>query len=44
MWRNPHQRLANLRVFAEYYSGYSQYGHFYDQRERFYGIGLSGDF
>ena len=44
MWRNPHQRLANLRVFLEYYSGYSPYGQFYLDRERFYGVGLAGDF
>lgn len=44
LWRNPYQRLANLRVYAEYYKGRSQFGQFQYDRESFYGVGIAGDF
>ena len=44
IWRNPTQRLSNVRVFAEYYKGRSPYGQFLFNREDFYGVGLSCDF
>lgn len=44
MWHNPYQRLANFRVFVEYYNGRSPYGFEYLTRERFYGVGIAGDF
>jgi hypothetical protein len=44
LWRNPYQRLANVRLFAQYYNGRSPYGQFYQERENFYAVGLSGDY
>ena len=44
MWHNPYQRLANFRVFVEYYNGRSPYGFEYQTREHFYGVGIAGDF
>ena len=44
LWRNPFQRLANVRVYAEYYKGRSQFGQFQYDREKFYGVGIAGDF
>jgi Protein of unknown function (DUF1207) len=44
LWRNPYQRLANLRVFVEYNEGRSQFGQFAFDREKFYGIGIAADF
>lgn len=44
LWRNPLQRLASVRVFAEYHSGPSVYGQFYQTRENYFGIGLAGDY
>jgi hypothetical protein len=43
-WRNPLQRLAGLRVFGQYYSGGSQFGQFFQDRERFAAFGLAGEF
>ncbi|MGL6074931.1 MAG: DUF1207 domain-containing protein [Fimbriiglobus sp.] len=44
IWRNPFQRLANLRVFGEYYEGRSGFGQFAFDREKFMGIGIAADF
>ncbi|OWK38038.1 DUF1207 domain-containing protein [Fimbriiglobus ruber] len=44
LWRNPLQRLASLRVFAEYYDGHSPYGQLYMQREKFYAVGMAADY
>ena len=44
MWHNPYQRLANFRLFVEYYNARSPYGYVFDTREHFYGIGMAGDF
>jgi hypothetical protein len=44
LWRNPTQRLANARVFVEYYRGRSPYGQFAFVREDFYGVGAALDF
>lgn len=44
LWRNPCQRLANVRIFAEYYRGRSPYGQFLFNREEFYGVGAALDF
>lgn len=44
LWRNPYERLSNIRLFAEYYSGGSPYGVFYTTRETFYAVGLSCDY
>lgn len=44
LWRNPYQRLANLRLFVEYTNSQSPYGQFYLNNEDFYGVGLSCDY
>ncbi len=44
LWRNPYQRLANVRLFAEYTNSRSLYGQFYQNREKFYAVGLSCDY
>jgi hypothetical protein len=44
LWRNPFQRLANARLFVEYYNGRSPYGQFYLDREEFYAFGISCDY
>jgi hypothetical protein len=44
LWRNPYQRLANIRLFAEYTNSRSPYGQFYLDREDFYAVGLSCDY
>jgi hypothetical protein len=44
MWRNPYQRLANLRVFVEYYQGHSPFGQLIYQREKWTGVGIAADF
>lgn len=44
LWRNPFQRLANLRVYLEYVEGRSQFGQFQYDREKFAGVGIAGDF
>ena len=44
LWRNPEQRLADWRVFAEYYTGRSPYGQFLYNRERFAGVGIAVDY
>ena len=44
LWRNPYQRLANFRVYAEYYKGRSPYGQFFKEREDFYGLGFACDY
>jgi hypothetical protein len=43
-WRDPTRRLANFRVFGEFYSGRSPYGQFFQTREQFYSFGLTFDF
>ena len=43
-WHNPFQRLANVRVYGQYYSGHSQFGQFYFEKEHFFAVGLAGDF
>lgn len=44
IWRNPYQRLANCRIYFEYYKGRSPYGQFYTTKENFYGVGLACDY
>ena len=44
MWRNPYQRLSNVRLYGEYYNGRSPYGQFYQTREEFYSVGWSCDY
>ena len=44
MWRNPFQREAVFRLFAEYYSGKSPYGHLFRDKERFYSVGIAFDY
>jgi hypothetical protein len=44
MWRNPFQREAVFRVFAEYYTGKSPYGHLFREKEDFYSIGIAYDY
>lgn len=44
LWRNPYQRLANLRLFVEYTNSQSPYGQFFRDKEDFYGVGLSCDY
>jgi hypothetical protein len=44
LWRNPFQRLATVRLFAEYYSGRSPFGQFDRTKENFYAVGLSCDY
>lgn len=42
-WHNSERRLANGRVFAEYYTGRSPYGQFYRTEESFFGLGFAFD-
>ena len=44
LWRNPYQRLANIRLFVEYTNSQSPYGQFFRNKEDFYGVGLSCDY
>jgi len=44
LWRNPYQRLANVRVFVEYYQGRSPFGQFVYDREKWTGVGVAADF
>lgn len=44
MWRQPAQRLANLRVFAEYYTGRAPFGQLYQETNQFFGLGLAIDY
>lgn len=44
LWRNPYQRLASVRLFAEYYSGRSSFGQFDQTREQFYAVGVACDY
>ncbi|HET6572445.1 MAG TPA: DUF1207 domain-containing protein [Fimbriiglobus sp.] len=44
LWRNPYQRLANIRLFGEYTNSRSPYGQFYLNREDFYAVGLACDY
>ena len=44
LWRNPYERLANVRLFAEYYTGGSPYGVFFQTKETFVAVGLSCDY
>ena len=43
LWRNPYQRLANLRVFVEHSEGRSPFGQFVYDREKWTGIGIASD-
>lgn len=42
--RNPYQRLGNLRFYVEYFNGHSEFGQFYQFREKFTGIAVACDF
>ena len=44
LWRNPYQRLANLRVFVEHSEGRSPFGQFVYDREKWTGVGIASDF
>ncbi len=45
LWRNPVQRLASVRVYAEYFSGRSLYGQFSRaDRSSYYGFGIAADY
>lgn len=43
-WRDPGRRLAQTRVFVQYYTGRSVYGQFYQDQEDWVGIGLALDY
>jgi hypothetical protein len=44
MWRDPTRRLAQVRVFGEYYTGRSPYGQFFQDREDWFGFGAALDY
>lgn len=44
LWRNPQLRLAQFRVFAEYYTGRSVFGQLSNNRENYGGIGIAADY
>jgi len=44
LWRNPYQRLANIRIFGQYYTGRSPYGQLYFNREEFFSAGITCDY
>ena len=44
LWRNPYQRLANIRIFGQYYTGRSPYGQFFYNREKYYSVGITCDY
>ncbi len=44
LWRDPSRRLAQARVFAQYFTGYSLYGQFFRTREEWFGGGFAVDY
>lgn len=44
LWRDPSRRLAQGRVFAQYYTGYSPLGQFFQTRENWFGAGFAVDY
>ena len=44
MWRKNDTRLGQIRLYAQYYDGYSTFGQLFRDRERFVGLGFSLDY
>jgi hypothetical protein len=44
MWRDPARRLGQARVFAQYFTGHSLYGQFFQTRENWFGLGVALDY
>ena len=44
LWRDPGRRLAQGRLFGQYYTGYSPLGQFYLTREDWFGFGFAVDY
>jgi hypothetical protein len=44
MWRQPAQRLANFRIFGEYYTGRAPFGQLFQVPNQFFGLGLALDY
>jgi hypothetical protein len=44
LWRNPTKRFAQLRLFAEYYTGRSVYGQLLPFHESFWSAGIALDY
>lgn len=44
MWRQPGQRLANLRIFGEYYTGRAPFGQIFQETNQFFGLGVAIDY
>ena len=44
LWRNPTQRLGNVRVFVERYDGRSPFGQNIALREQFTSVGFGFDY
>ncbi len=44
LWRDPSRRLAQGRLFGQYYTGYSPLGQFYLTREDWFGFGFAVDY
>jgi hypothetical protein len=44
MWRDPSRRLAQCRLFGQYYTGHSPYGQFFRSREDWFGLGMAIDY
>jgi hypothetical protein len=44
MWRQPAQRLANLRLFGEFYTGRAPFGQLFQEPKQFFGLGVAIDY
>jgi hypothetical protein len=44
LWRDPDRRLAELRLFGQYFTGHSPYGQFFQTREDWFGLGIAIDY
>jgi hypothetical protein len=44
LWRDPDRRLAQCRIFGQYFTGPSPYGQFFRTREDWFGLGLAIDY
>ena len=44
MWRDPERRLSEMRLFGQFYTGYSPYGQFFRTREDWFGLGIAFDY
>lgn len=43
-WRDPDRRLSQVRVYAEYFTGRSPFGQFFQEREHWIGLGIAADY